>query len=154
MKKSDLKIVQTLLQNEGLYAGAIDGIRGDKTDSAVKSFLLSRPSGLPEGWNGWRAKRKAVACLQVLCHGHDIDAGIIDGFYGPRTEAAAHQLKLLHQTGSLPRGFGDIVPVRANPHQFPVETEGSLTEYYGPPVQVGLVRVPCPWTLRLDWNLS
>jgi hypothetical protein len=155
MKVSDIKIIQTYLKEEGLYPARIDGKRGPITDGAVKTALTNRADTLPLVWLEWPAKRKAVAYLQLLCHEHQIDAGPIDGFYGPQTLNAADQLKLLTKTGELPRGFGDIIPIRENPHNFPLETYENLLQYYGEPcIEEHFVRVTCPWTLRLDWNLN
>ena len=95
-----------------------------------------------------------MALFQLLCRDRDIDPGTIDGLYGPQTEAASDQLNILTTTGSLPRGFGDIVPIRANPHDFPIERTDALNAHYGKPCTVRLVKVPCPWQLRLDWNLG
>jgi hypothetical protein len=154
MKKSDIKIIQHYLADAGLYPAEIDGKRGSKTDKAVSAALAGRPAELPGDWPDWSANRKAVACLQLFCRDRDIDAGKIDGLYGPQTESAAEQLRILTATGELPRGFGDIVPIRANPLDFPPERQEALNDYYGEPCQGKLVRVRCPWTLRLDWNLE
>lgn len=154
MKESDIRIIQNYLKNEKLYTGQIDGKRGSKTDAAVLTALTNRSQLLPNEWQNWPERRKAIAFLQVLCKENNIDAGKIDGLYGPQTGAAADQLKTLYATGSLPRSFSDIVPLRVNPHDFPVETSDSLTDFYGAPGNIPLVKVTCPWTLRLDWNLA
>ena len=154
MKISDIKLIQRYLKNEGFYGGEIDGKKGAKTDSAVSEALAGRLSSLPEDWKEWSANRKAVAYLQLLCREHAIDAGAIDGYFGPQTESAAAMLKTLEATGTLPRGFGDIVPVRTNPYGFPVETYEELVAYYGEPCEARTVKVPCPWELRLDWDLE
>ncbi len=153
MKVSEIKIIQNNLAKEHVYSGNIDGKRGLKTSQAIEKALLNRASQLPESWNNWSDKRKAVAYLQILCQEKNIDSGQIDGFYGPQTEAASEQLRKLDATGTLPRGFGDITPVRSNPHHFPIESLENLIEFYGQPGQVPLKKVKCPWTLRLDWNL-
>lgn len=57
---------------------------------------------------------------------------------------------LLLVSGSIPRRFGDINPMRVNPHGFPLETENSLNEFYGKPCEVPLVKVTCPWTLHIE----
>lgn len=154
MKESDVRIIQKYLGEDNLYTGKIDGKRGLKTDKAIDKALKNQASKLPDNWTGWPKKRKAVAYLQLLCHDKDIDSGKIDGFYGPQTESAAEQLRVLAATGILPRGFGDITPIRANPLNFPIERQEVLNEYYGEPCKGKLVRVTCPWKLRLDWDLA
>ena len=154
MKESEVKLIQNYLKNRNLYSGNIDGKRGSKTDHAVSTALSMDVSKLPETWLTWSARRKAIAYLQLICHENEIDAGTIDGLYGPQTETASDSLKILTRTGLLPRGFGDITPIRENPHNFPIETYESLTEYYGKPCEAPIVKVRCPWLLRLDWELA
>lgn len=153
MKKSEIRIIQKNLADTDLYAGEIDGKRGAKTNTAIEAALVVLAAQLAEDWKTWSSKRKAVAYLQSICLANNIEAGKIDGLYGPQTESASEQLKLLFITGAIPRGFGDIIPVRTNPHNFPIETEASLNAYYGNPCEINLVRVQCPWQLRLDWEL-
>ena len=152
MKESDIRVVQKYLADENLYNGDIDGKRGKNTNRAIQKALEKRAAELPDDWNDWPENRKAVAYLQLLCHDNDIDSGKTDGLYGPQTESAADRLKVLRTKGSLPRGFGDIVPVIANPYGFPVERYEILCDYYGEPCNVKLKKVTCPWKLRLDWE--
>ncbi|MDT8323093.1 MAG: M15 family metallopeptidase [Bacteroidota bacterium] len=154
MKKSEIRVMQQELKSHGLYRLTIDGLRGPGTDAAVAKLLAQRTADLPGDWGSWSGKRKAVACLQLICRDHAIDSGEIDGWYGPQTADAAEQLLALKSTGSVPRPFGDIIPLVENPHDFPPEREAALNAYYGKSCKVTLVRVPCPWTLRLDWNLA
>ncbi|GBC60419.1 hypothetical protein DENIS_1371 [Desulfonema ishimotonii] len=154
MKTSDIRLIQKNLSEEGLYTGQTDGKRGPQTDKAVNAALSDRSQDLPDEWSEWPEKRKAVAYLQLICKDNDIDPGPIDGFYGPRTEDAANDLRVLQSTGTLPRPFADIEPVIANPHNFPIERKANLDTFYGKPCDIPLVKVPCPWTLRLDWDLG
>ena len=154
MKTSEVKLIQKHLAGKNLYWGDIDGKRGEKTNKAINTALLDHTTSLPDDWQSWNNKRKAVAYLQLLCKERDIDAGKIDGFYGPQTETAASQYRILVATGSLPRGFGDISTIRANPNHFPLEVEEELNEYYGKPGEGRLVKIRCPWELRLDWDLT
>lgn len=154
MKKSEIKLIQNYLKESGFYFDVIDGKRGEKTDKAVNKALSSNTVKLPDVWDEWPPKRRAVAYLQLICHEKDIDAGAIDGLYGPQTEAASDRLRVLTARGVLPRSFTDISPARVNPYNFPVESYQSLVEYYGQPCEGNLVKVSCPWLLRLDWDLS
>jgi len=154
MKISELKRIQKALADEALYHGTIDGKRGDKTDRALAGALAKRSDLLPEGWQGWSGSRKAVAYLQLLCLEKNIDAGLVDGFYGPQTQSASEGLRELEENGVLTRGFDDIVVTDANPHGFPMEGFEQLNAYYGEACNVNLVQVECPWRLRLDWDLG
>ncbi len=154
LKISEIKMAQEGLAALGLYSGQIDGKGGPLLDKAVNSALNQHSSELTEEWRGWSAARKTVAGLQLLCAENDIDCGVIDGLYGPQTESALGRLKILTTTGSLPRGFGDITPIKQNPHAFPMEEPELLNDYYGKPCTAKLVKVHCPWPLRLDWDLK
>jgi len=153
MRKSEIRIIQQQLKDDGWYQGKIDGLRGAISDAAINLALDKVSHQLPSDWSQWSAKRKAVGYLQWLSLQNGIEAGKIDGRYGPQTESAAEQLVALKQTGEIPRGFGDITPLRVNPHNFPVENYNSLTSHYDEPCKAQLKRVECPWVLRLDWNL-
>jgi len=138
MKLSEVKLIQRYLKNKNLYSGSIDGKRGPKTDKAISAALSENVSKLPENWLNWSSKRKAVAYIQLICHENEIDAGKIDGLYGPQTETASDRLKRLNTTGELTRGFGDIAPIKENPHNFPIEAYESLADYYGEPCEARL----------------
>jgi len=153
MRKSEIKLLQQQLKDDHFYAGKIDGLRGEHSDRAISDALQKIHNDLPASWQQWSAKRKAVAYLQWLAAQNDIESGRIDGLYGPQTEAASSQLIALKKNGTIPRGFGDITPLRVNPHHFPLENPDSLTEFYDEPCKARLVRVECPWQLRLDWDL-
>ena len=153
MKKSEIKLIQQQLADDGFYRGKIDGLRGDVSNRAIDQALQQIQDELPKQWTHWSAKRKAVAYLQWLCLQNMIEAGKIDGLYGPQTESASEQLSSLKKTGHIARGFGDITPLRVNPHNFPLENYASLTSHYDEPCKASLTRVECPWPLRLDWDL-
>lgn len=155
MEKSELRLIQSALKEKGHYLGGIDGIKGDKTDRAIHHFLFEKSSSIDDAeWINWNIKRKSVASLQLLCLENSIDTGKIDGLYGPQTEAASEQLRQINSGQLIRRGFADIIPIRENPNGFPFEDKQSLTAFYGEPCKIQLVRVPCPWQLRLDWDLS
>ena len=154
MKKSEIKVIQKLLSQKHLYSGAIDGISGKNTLKGINKALAERGTELPEHWSRWSKKRKSVAFLQLSCRDNEIDSGKVDGLYGPQTETASELLISLVNTGSLPRSFSDISPVNVNPHEYPMEGYDSLVDFYGPPCEANIVRVPCPWPLRLDWALT
>ncbi len=153
MRKSEIRLIQQQLKDDGFYHGKIDGLRGNVTNQAIAEALEKINDEQMPDWHDWSAKRKAVAYLQWLCVQNDIEAGSIDGLYGPQTESASEQLIALKKSGHIPRGFGDITPLRVNPHQFPMENYDSLTDFYDEPCKAELKRVECPWMLRLDWNL-
>ncbi|MBR9793639.1 MAG: M15 family peptidase [Gammaproteobacteria bacterium] len=155
MKQSELKLVQSELKSKGYYSGGVDGLSGPKTRAAVHQFLSDNTGQLSaERWTEWNNARKRVAALQLLALQNQLDVGPVDGLHGPQTESAATLLQQLLTQGAIARQFSDIIPVRENPHQFPLENEAELNAFYGQPGSIELVRVECPWLLRLDWDLS
>ncbi len=152
MKTHAIRIIQRALADMGRYTGEVDGLRGPMTDAAVASALTARASELPPDWRGWSPRRRAVAFLQLLCRDEGIETGPVDGLWGPQTEFAYDSLVYLQEHGALPPPWRDEHPLEANPHGWPPQTEAALRAFYGPPCEPPLVRVRCPWTLRLAWN--
>ena len=158
MKASAVRSIQIELQALGYYVTTIDGNRGPATHTAVVQGLESRSGDVPYDWIGWSDKRKCIAYLQLLCRDHDIDPGAIDGWWGPQTDYAFDELVSKQRTGALPEPWRDSKPPAFNPHGFPLQDQDSLLTFYGrngepdgnrPP----LVKVPCPWKLRIAWNM-
>ncbi|VAW63663.1 hypothetical protein MNBD_GAMMA09-1097 [hydrothermal vent metagenome] len=153
MKISEIKLIQKYLKSSNFYSDEINGKLDSHTRAAIEKVLSNHSHELPAGWQAWSAKRKSVAYLQIAARDNNIDSGQIDGLYGPQTEAASQALAALSATGSPPRAFEDITPLRENPNNFPVEQVDALDDFYGKPCAARLVKVPCPWVLRLDWDL-
>ncbi len=159
LNKTTVEALQGRLKELGHYSGPIDGLRGPGTDGAAAAHLASRPDDLPEGFTDWSARRKIVAFLQLWCHDVKIDAGKIDGFWGPQTDWATDALLETLETGDAPDAWRDEVSVPANPRGWP--KEAGIRDYYGPPGRVDnaptppppLVKVTCPWKLRIAWDL-
>jgi len=151
------KLIQSELKRQGHYTGKIDGDRGPKTDLALEASLTSQASALPDGWQEWSSKRKAIAVLQLAATSEGIDAGDIDGWWGPQTEFAFDALYAKRNDGQLPRSFRDLDPLDINPNSWPKQSDVSA--FFGPHGVKGGVRPPlkkvsCPWKLKLAWNLN
>lgn len=152
MNRSAIRALQQVLLESGHYRGAIDGLRGKRTDSAIKDFLTDRSNDVSGDPTSWSRKRQAIAALQLICIDHNIDVGPVDGLWGPRTDAGVDELVESQATGQPPVMWRDVPASETNPHGWPQQTEKALRQFYGPPCEVPLVQVPCPWTLSLDWN--
>jgi murein DD-endopeptidase MepM/ murein hydrolase activator NlpD len=105
---SDVAALQVALRNRGAFAGAIDGVKGPKTEAAVRGFQrrhglavdgVAGPitrSALGRRWSrnlGSRLLRRPargwdVAELQFRLAWHGFPSGLLDGILGPRTERA------------------------------------------------------------------
>jgi hypothetical protein len=160
MDKKSVRLIQRKLQAMGHYHGAIDGDRGPLTNAAVVLGLGDIAGNKPAGLMGWSNKRKAIAFLQLYCHAEGIDAGIVDGWWGPQTDFAAEALAELIETGAVHPWRDTVHVTPGNPNGWPAQ--GNVTAFYGPhgapnfgptPPPV-LETVPCPWPLKLAWDRS
>jgi hypothetical protein len=160
MRKALIEALQKRLRELGLYTDEIDGERGPNTHAAVRAALAKRPGDLPAEYLGWSDKRKTIAFLQLWCHDRGIDAGKIDGGWGPQTDFACETLLELLQTGSMPPPWRDEQPASENTRDWP--TEAGLAAFYGPHGRLDnaptppppLANVPSPWRLKIAWDLS
>jgi len=162
MYRSVVRALQRRLKDMRLYVGRIDGIRGPLTHAAVVAALDARPRDLPDDFRDWSNWRKTVAFLQLWCHDADIDAGPIDGYWGPQTDYGIDELMALLRTGHRPEPWREPIASGKNPHGWPTQDEASLRAFYGahghpkdrpsPPPPPPLTRVRCPWPLKIAWD--
>lgn len=158
MDKESIRVVQRKLAAEGRYADKVDGQAGPNTARGVEAALTTRKAKLPRDWTGWRAPRKLVACLQLFALEAGLDAGPVDGFWGPRTAHAAEGLKVLERTGKPPLNWRDShTRPPANPNRWPGQNPQDLDAFYGPHGLPGgreppMVFVEVPWILKLSWD--
>jgi len=141
-----VKLVQSELAKEtGLPLNA-DGDPGQKTIAA-----LHRISQLPAHWD---VKRLIVGYLQYRCAKVGINAGPIDGYWGPQTEQAYVRLKMSvlgqssadvwrHDEGE---GTGDTI----GGNHWPLQTQSELQAYYGD-VGTNQTHVTSPYPLKIAW---
>lgn len=151
-----VRLIQSRLKSLGHYQGRIDGDRGPMTHAAARRAFAAMPGPLPEGWQGWSDKRVTIGFLQLWARAEGIEAGPIDGWWGPQTDFAASEL-IRRQQGA-PAAL-DTAGGPRNPHHWPKES--GVTGFYGPhgapdwsrpPPR--LVEVRSPWTFRIAWNLN
>ena len=150
MTKTQLKALQRVLTDAGLYGGAIDGLIGDLTRGGVDALIDRRAGAAAGDPSTWPDSRRRIACLQLGCLDAGLDVGPIDGLLGPRTDAAVELLLEQQATGRPPRLWRDEQPIDLNPHAWP--SEADLEARFGRPGEVPLVRVRCPWRLKLAWD--
>lgn len=160
MRAAVVSALQSRLRDLGYYSGAITGERDRPTNRAVRAALADRAGDLPADFEDWSNRRKTVAFVQLWCHDREIDAGPIDGRWGPQTDYAAETLLQLLETGVMPPPWRDPAPTPgAGAREWPLEAE--LEAFFGPPGRVNnaptpppdLVSVPCPWRLKIAWDL-
>jgi hypothetical protein len=152
MKAAAVRVIQQSLVAEGCSPGIVDGMLGPDTYGAVADALLKRQEQLPPVWQGWPNSRKAVAYLQCLCRERDIDAGEIDGYWGPQTDFAFDTLSQFLKNGLMPPPWRDEAVLSVNPNNWPNQGEAHLNAFFG---QVGKnqTRLVVPYPHRLAWDL-
>lgn len=158
MNTDAVRLIQRKLKDMGLYNGDIDGDRGPQTHAAVAQGLARLPGARPADIDTWSDKRKSIAFLQIWCHAEGINAGLIDGWWGPQTAWAAEALAEKLDTGAVDNWRDDLPADPANPNNWP--RQADVTAFYGPhgapdfgpTPPPPLVTVPCPWRLKIAWD--
>jgi hypothetical protein len=146
MTKKIIKFVQTQLNAKGLNAGLADGIMGSRTLAA-----LNQVEEIPPRWS---MKRKVIAYIQLLALENNIEAGTIDGYWGPQTDYAyevLHQVLVEKREPDIwrPEELPDV-----NPNDWPREKpEENLVQFYGE-VGQNQAKINLPYPHRLAWDKS
>ena len=154
-----IRIAQRHLKSSGFKPGKIDGDLGPKTEKALDRVLKARrdelhPNHTDAIRNGSR-RRKFTAYIQLLATDVGIDAGAIDGFWGPQTDFVFGEIEHLEEHGERRDPFRDLPPADSNPNNWPVQRSAGLTAFYGRPgTESNLVLVDVPYPHRLAWDLS
>lgn len=158
IRKSDKKALQSKLKELGHFNGNATGNIDSQSLKAISAFLTAHKQLLPTGYEAWPKTRLTTAALQLVLLQAKHDPGPVDGYYGPLTRNAANWY-LRETSGILVIDFDELNPEDVNPNNFPKEKTSFLDEVYGkasPPnsCQATAVKVPCPWKMRLDWDLN
>jgi len=156
-----VRIAQRHLRDGGFDPGPVDGQLGPGTEAALDRALAARRDDLSpqhaDGILGRSRRRKVTAYIQLLAGDAGIEAGTVDGFWGPQTDFAFGELEHFEEHGELPHPWRDFTGPDANPNDWPLETEADLRAFYGEPgtPPKGLVVLPAGFpSLRLSWDLT
>lgn len=96
-----------------------------------------------------------TAFIQLTASLQDIDAGPVDGFWGPQTQYAFEVLQHRENYGVWPTLWRDWTVGVPNPNNWPEEKEATLIAFYGPPCTESALRtVDLPYTMRIAWDLN
>jgi len=156
MNKEQIKLVQLELSKETGIDLEIDGVAGTNTARALKH--------IPQVPTQWKIDRQMVGYIQYLCAKNGINAGPIDGYWGPQTEQGLEELKAkLNGSGWKPwrtdegigkSSLGDIVGnLFSGRSDWPTQVQSELIKYYGEPGS-NQTKVTSPYPLRIAWNTN
>lgn len=153
MNKDLIKLIQTELSKETGIVLTADGIAGKNTFAALQR--------IPQIPTHWDVDRQIVGYIQYLSAKHGIDAGPIDGRWGPRTEQAYEELETkLSGNTWIPwrneegEGVGDIVGgLFDSKNDWPLQTQSELEKYYGA-VGTNQTKITSPYPLHIAWDLN
>jgi len=121
-----IKLVQDSLNRHYRHNLKVDGHAGRKTQTA-----LLQVTTVP---NHWKLERQLIGYIQHIASVEDINAGPVDGYWGPQTDYA-------YKIGAIPDTNS----------KFPIQTQKELTKFYGE-VGTNQVKLISPYPLRLSWK--
>lgn len=125
--------------NAHFNAGLVeDGMFGPLTRAALLQ--------VPTVSSSWCDKRKFIGAIQYFATMAGIEAGPIDGFWGPQTEYAYGQLKSVMATGKQDLWRDEVEPA----YDWPRARTADMNRYFGP-VGQNMAKVSVPYTLKLAW---
>ena len=143
MNKTIIKLVQAQLNALLGTSLVINGLIDEATHTA-----LLKISVLPTSWS---KKQKAVGFVQHIATQNAINAGPIDGKWGPQTDFAYHELVYKLEHGQLPKPWRQD-EFTGNPKgRWPLQNEAAMNAFYGP-VGTNQGKAHCPYPLKLAWN--
>jgi len=143
-----IKFLQVLLNKTYHFSLSEDGIIGKKTLSAIESKNMVNLT--------WPSIRKQIGALQLLIKTLGVDSSlVVDGYWGPGTQAAYDDAKDLIDNKSQWQRPTQVHPVHATavPNLWPSSDTNSLKKFYGNP-GTNHGKVLCPYPLKLAWDLD
>ncbi len=142
-----IKVVQSSLNKHYKKNLKVDGVAGNNTFSALKNI-----NALPHDWG---MERKLIGYIQHICDLEDINAGPVDGFWGPQTDYGYGLLRD-KLNGAQPAPWRDDEGIGGQPgpgDKWPLQTQESLEAYYGK-VGTNQVTIKVPYPLKLSWDTT
>ena len=142
-----IKVVQTSLNKHYKRTLKVDGIAGGKTTLELKKI-----NALPHEWG---MERKTIGYIQHVCELEDINAGPVDGYWGPQTEFGYGILRnKLNGTETQPWRDDEGIGGKPGPgDKWPLQTQEALEAYYGK-VGTSQIKLRLPYPLKIAWDTS
>lgn len=148
LSKSDIKLAQEMLNKHYKFNLVVDGDAGSKT-----MFALQQVPFVP---THWKPERQLVGFLQHACMLEGLNAGPVDGYWGPQTEYGVELLSVKAK-GKQPQPWRDDEGIGAKPDRrrsaWPRQVQSELVKYYGK-VGTNQTQIQLPYPVKLAWNLD
>ncbi len=140
-----VKFVQLSLNKHYRKNLKVDGKAGANTVTALKQI-----NALPHEWG---LERKIIGYIQHICEFEDIDAGAIDGFWGPQTDYGYNLLKdKMNGVEPTPWRDDEGIGGKSSPNdKWPLQTQDELEKFYGEP-GTGQVKIQLPYPVKIAWE--
>lgn len=139
-----IKLAQRILQMDGNYAGAIDGIPGPMTLAGIE-----RSQRIPKSWP---LNRKIVGFLQLSAEAKGIDSGPLDGFWGPQTASAYEALEHLVHFGKPKPAWRPDELIHSHPKKWPVQHTSEFRNFFGERGEHNLQTIEVPYKMYISWE--
>jgi hypothetical protein len=148
LNKTQIKLVQEMLNKHYKFNLLVDGDAGKKTQ-----FALQQVPFIPMHWP---LERQLVGFIQHACMLEGINAGPLDGYWGPQTDYGAELLSVKAK-GQQPKPWRDDEGIGAKPERrrnaWPNQVQADLVKYYGA-VGTNQTKIQLPYAVKLAWNLE
>ena len=137
-----IKLAQKSLNKHYKQRLKVDGLAGRRTRAALLEITVLSTH--------WPLERQIFGYIQHACSLEKIDAGPIDGYWGPQTEQGYEELHLrLNGHPVHPwrddEGLGGV-PDADSP--WPIQTQEELIKFYGP-VGQNQTKIKVPYPLKI-----
>lgn len=147
--KQMVVIAQHILNKHYATTLTTDGVAGKNTMNAIW-----RVTAVPTEWN---ENRQIIGVVQHGCQLNALDAGPIDGYWGPQTSHAFDEIKEIFNSGKPPVPWRDDEGIGGDEvdpnNDWPLQTQNSLVKYYGK-VGTNQTKITVPYPLRIAWNVT
>lgn len=143
--KEVIMLVQSSLNKHYGKKLKVDGMAGSNTEAALR--------GIRALHHTWGLERKMIGYIQHICSIEDIDAGAVDGFWGPQTEYGYELLRdRLNGVAVSPWRDDEGIGGQAREDDiWPLQTQEELTKFYGE-VGTNQAKIQLPYPLKIAWD--
>ena len=140
-----VEVSQTILAKAGFYKDSVDGDFGRESVIAANKYY-----DFPDSWS---PARVSVGVIQVYATRNNISVGIIDGYWGQKTESGYGEVLSLLGLEKKEIQVDQKIIVKSTYNNWPHQTYSELVKFYGP-VGTNQTSLILPYEMYLAWNTS